>query len=66
MKTTTKAMREEARELLDQLVDHTEDMNEKSKRFVEDLYDKFEQYDDRTFVSEAQLEWLRDLADEHQ
>jgi hypothetical protein len=55
-------LRTEAKKHLEQLKDHTEEMDPKSCKFVEDLFYKFEQYGDQTRITPNMIFWLRDLA----
>lgn len=57
------ARREEAERLLVQIEAYGDGIIEgdRERKFVEDFLDKFERFKDRTFVSERQLKWLRDI-----
>ena len=54
-----------ARELVEDLYDIKSKLPDKSNGFVTQMLERFEQYDERAFVSEAQMEWLEDLADKY-
>lgn len=47
------------------LIGATEMMRDNERKFVEDLMERFEQYQERTLVSVKQLFWLRDLKDRY-
>jgi hypothetical protein len=48
-----------------ELTDRVEEMQDHERKFIEDLSSAFEKYAERTFVSEKQLFWLRDLKDKY-
>lgn len=52
---------EEITELLGDLGPVKDDMNPKSKAFVDDQIKRFEQYGAKMFVSPKQMKWLKDL-----
>lgn len=52
----------EARRHVEHLKDLLERMDDRERKFVSDMADRFEEYGDRTFVSNKVLFWLRDLA----
>ena len=54
-----------ARELVEDLYDIRYRLGGVSDDFVTDMLERFEQYSDRTFVSDAQMEWLEDLAEQY-
>lgn len=43
------------------LLDFTEQMTDKERKFVEDLSDRMDRYGMKTQISNKQLFWLRDL-----
>ncbi len=56
---------EEARELVDKLVDSTGDMCEREADFITSMAERLEKYGTRTVVSPKQLFWLRDLVEKY-
>ena len=54
---------QEVKALLEMLEPNMEIFTSKEQGFMSDMYDRLEQYGDKTFVSERQLFWLRDLKD---
>ncbi len=59
--------REEAEQLLTQLTEASSElrMSHAERKFFHDMVDRFEEYDDRTMVSERQVWWLRDLCEKY-
>ena len=53
--------RTEAKKHLTYLSDFLESMNQTERNFVERKLQAFEDYDDKTRVSNSELFWLRDL-----
>ena len=51
----------EARKHVEVLIDHVAAMAPKEADFITKLAERFEQYGDRTFISNKQLFWLRDI-----
>lgn len=51
----------EARKHVEALSDHVSEMAPNEQKFIADLSEKFEKYGQRTFISNQQLFWLRDL-----
>lgn len=51
----------EARKHVEELIDHVAAMAPNEAKFVQDMHERFEQYGERTFVSNKQLFWLRDI-----
>lgn len=47
------------------LSDRSEDMSDRERQFVEQMFDKLDVVDHTTFVSPKQLFWLRDLKDKY-
>ena len=43
------------------LMEHRAQMTDEERKFVEKMYDSFERFGAKTFVSNKQLFWLRDL-----
>lgn len=54
-----------AGEIVTQLADFTEQMNHHERDFVEGLAARFDQYGDRTFISDPQMAWLRRLEEKY-
>lgn len=53
----------EARRHVEHLTHYLDLMeDERERKFVSDMAERFENYGDKTFVSNKQLFWLRDLA----
>ena len=53
----------EAQQLLDLVTDDAEGMTSKEQEFIYDMQGRFDQYQERTFVSPRQLFWLRAIRD---
>ena len=53
----------EAQQLLDLVTDDSEGMTTKEQEFVYDMQKRFDQYQERTFISPRQLFWLRAIRD---
>ena len=51
----------EARKHVEALIDHTAAMAPNEAKFITDLAERFEQYGERTIISNKQLFWLRDI-----
>jgi len=51
----------EARKHVEALVDHVTAMAPNEAKFITDLAERFEQYGERTIISNKQLFWLRDI-----
>lgn len=51
----------EAKLLVAALLPHRSRLRDNQRDFVESLVIKFEKYGDNAFISEAQLNWLREL-----
>jgi hypothetical protein len=51
----------EARKHVEALVDHVAAMAPNEAKFITDLSERFEKYGDKTFISNKQLFWLRDI-----
>jgi len=48
-------------EIVELLEDHVERMNDREREFIEDMRDRLDRFGERTFVSDAQMNWLRKL-----
>ncbi|KKM79580.1 hypothetical protein LCGC14_1348470 [marine sediment metagenome] len=53
----------EAQQLLDLVTDDAEGMTPKEQEFVYDMQERFDQYQEQTFISPRQLFWLRSIRD---
>ena len=51
----------EARKHVEALVDHVAAMAPNEAKFITDMAERFEQYGERTVISNKQLFWLRDI-----
>ena len=58
---TPRRRAQEAGELLDRLTDNLPLLHAHERKFVEELYERYGEYGDRTIVSPKQIFWLRDL-----
>lgn len=47
------------------LIDAAGAMSDREREFVEKLYERYEQYQEQTYVSPKQLFWLRDLLEKY-
>lgn len=56
-------LRDEAKELVERLVDHVAALPPRDGKFVQDMADRFEVYGDATRVTRPQVFWLRDIAE---
>lgn len=56
---------QEACELVAQLLDVRGRLRENERDFLDERAAKLEQYGERTFMSKAQMDWLRGLAKKH-
>lgn len=63
--STPERCREEARKLLDLLEGYDNLMNSKDLGFYEGMVEAFDEYGDRTRVTDRQVWWLRDLKDRY-
>lgn len=61
--SSSRRRNEEAEDILDRLIQHTQIMSPREKEFVEGLYRKFADYGESMIVSPKQIFWLRDLDD---
>jgi hypothetical protein len=57
--------REEAKELLAQVIDAVEAMTDKDRRLVEKISGRFQKYGDEAFVNANDVFWLRDIRDRY-
>jgi hypothetical protein len=55
----------EAREIVARLSDRTGEMYDSEAEFIIDLTERFAQYGDRTFITTAQINWLRSLKERY-
>lgn len=55
----------EAGTLADSLTDVVHHMKSHEREFVVQIAERYEQWGDATFVSEKQLQWLRDLEEKY-
>jgi hypothetical protein len=55
--------RTEAKRHIDLLQDHFEELAPNEQGFIRDLADRFDRFEERTFISNRQLFWLRDIAE---
>lgn len=55
----------EAQGLVEQLCDLTDRMRPNEVDFIEGLNDRFDSFGERTFISDAQINWLRGLAEKY-
>jgi hypothetical protein len=51
----------EARKHVEALIDHVAEMAPNEAKFITNLSERFEQYGNKTFVTNKQLFWLRDI-----
>jgi hypothetical protein len=51
----------EARKHVEVLIDHVAAMAPNEQKFISDLAERFEKYGEKTFISNKQLFWLRDI-----
>lgn len=52
---------QEALDLLEELSSYTNDLNSREMDFVVDVTSKLEGYGFKTYISESQIKWLRDI-----
>ena len=63
--STTNEMRAELHDLLKELTPKVDTLYDKAKKFVYDMNNNVEKYKGSVRVSEKQLEWLRNLAEDN-
>ena len=57
------ARAKEAKELVDMILPHSEELSPKEQRFIEQTAERLDQYGEKTIISGKQLFWLRDIKD---